>query len=155
MPVIHSTFTLDRRYPTPPTRVFRAFADPARKRRWFLESGGNQVDSHEMDFRVGGIERARFRHSGPPMESVPFSTENTFLDIQPDSRIVFASGMSMGDHRFSASLVTVEVEPADGGTRLLLTHQGAFFEGADGPEMREQGWRKLLDRLADHVSQAS
>jgi hypothetical protein len=33
------------------------------------------------------------------------------------------------------------------GTELILTHQGAFFEGADGPEMREEGWRKLLERL--------
>jgi hypothetical protein len=30
---------------------------------------------------------------------------------------------------------------------LHFTHQGAFFEGADGPEMREDG-RRSLDRLA-------
>ena len=36
---------------------------------------------------------------------------------------------------------------AEGG-EILLTHQAAFFEGADGPQIREAGWRKLLDRLA-------
>jgi hypothetical protein len=30
----------------------------------------------------------------------------------------------------------------------MCTHQGAFFEGADGPEMREHGWRTLFDKLA-------
>lgn len=153
MPVIHSTFAIDRHYPADPGRVFAAFSDPARKRRWFLEGGGNQVDLHEMDFRVGGKELARFRH-GPPVEGIPFTNDATFLDIQPDRRIVLASTMAMGDARISASLVTVELLPADAGTRLILTHQGAFFEGADGPEMREQGWRKLLDRLAGYVAQA-
>jgi uncharacterized protein YndB with AHSA1/START domain len=153
-PVVHSTFTLDRHYPSTPARVFHAFSDPARKRRWFLEGGNNVVELHELDFRVGGAERARFRH-GPPMEGVAFTSEATFLEIQPDTRIVFASTMSMSDRRFSASLVTVEIAPDAGGTRLTLTHQGAFFEGADGPEMREEGWRKLLDRLGEHAAQAA
>jgi uncharacterized protein YndB with AHSA1/START domain len=154
-PVVHSTFTLDRHYPAAPARIFRAFADPARKRRWFLEGGGNQVDLHEMDFRVGGTERACFRHQGSPVAGIPFTCENAFLDIVADHRIVFASTMAMGDARISASLVTVEIAPDAGGTRLTLTHQGAFFEGADGPEMRQEGWRKLLDRLADHAEQAA
>ena len=34
----------------------------------------------------------------------------------------------------------------------IFTHQGAFFEGADGPEMREAGWRKLLDQLATDMA---
>ena len=65
-PVVHSTFTIDRHYPAVPARVFHAFADPARKRRWFLEDGNKRVDFHEMDFRVGGVERARFRHGRLP-----------------------------------------------------------------------------------------
>ena len=32
-------------------------------------------------------------------------------------------------------------------TVLILTHQGAFFEGSDGPQMRKGGWEHLLDRL--------
>jgi hypothetical protein len=55
--------------------------------------------------------------------------------------------MSIGERRISASLGTVEFLPSGTGTDLILTHQGAFFEGADGPEMREEGWRKLLERL--------
>jgi hypothetical protein len=29
----------------------------------------------------------------------------------------------------------------------VFTHQAAFFEGADGPQMREAGWHQLLARL--------
>jgi hypothetical protein len=32
--------------------------------------------------------------------------------------------------------------------RLMYTEQGAFFDGADGPSSRKQGWNGLLERLA-------
>ena len=35
--VAHSTFVIERSYPQPPDRVFAAFAQPARKRRWYAE----------------------------------------------------------------------------------------------------------------------
>jgi uncharacterized protein YndB with AHSA1/START domain len=63
----------------------------------------------------------------------------------PERRIVFAYTVAVEEHRISASLVTVEFLGAKGGgTILIFTEQAAFFEGADGPEMREQGWRTTL-----------
>jgi uncharacterized protein YndB with AHSA1/START domain len=59
--------------------------------------------------------------------------------------------MTLGDHRISSSLVTFEFLPIATGTELRLTHQGAFYEGSDGPKMREDGWRKILDRLATEL----
>ncbi len=38
------------------------------------------------------------------------------------------------------------------GSDLVLTYQGAFYEGSDGPERREGGWRKLLERLTAELS---
>jgi len=69
------------------------------------------------------------------------------MDIVPNRRIVTASTMAVGEKCISASLVTFELLASETGTELIFTHQGAFFEGSDGPEMREAGWRKLLDRL--------
>jgi uncharacterized protein YndB with AHSA1/START domain len=59
--------------------------------------------------------------------------------------------MALGSKRISASLVTFEFLPTEKGTDLICTHQGAFFEGADGPQMREAGWRKLLEQLAKEL----
>jgi len=42
-PVIHSTFVIERTYPKPPETVFAAFADPAKKSRWFAEGGSTTV----------------------------------------------------------------------------------------------------------------
>jgi uncharacterized protein YndB with AHSA1/START domain len=39
--VTHSTFVIERSYATTPERVFAAFSDPAKKRRWFC--GGRRL----------------------------------------------------------------------------------------------------------------
>ena len=150
--VIHNTFVIERSYPKPPERVFSAFADAAKKRRWFAESKTHEVELFEMDFRVGGVERARYRFKeGTPFPGVALTNEGSYQDIVPNRRVVIASAMCLGDRRISATLVTFELLATDKGTDLILTHQGAFFEGADGPEMREAGWRSLLGHLGHEL----
>ena len=147
--VTHSTFVIERRYPVTPERVFAAFSDPDQKRRWMAAERGMAVEAYELDFRVGGWERARYRFpEGSPFPGAILTNDTTYQDIVPNRRIVIAYTMSLGDRRFSASLATFEFLPAGEGTDLIFTEQGAYFEGADGPQMREQGWRTLLDSLA-------
>ena len=151
--VIHSTFVIERNYPTTPERVFAGFSDPAKKRAWFAEGGSHDVEEFEMDFRVGGNEHARYRFkAGTPLAGAALTSDTSYQDIVPNRRVVMASTMSVGDMRISASLATIELLPAEKGTDLVLTHQGAFFEGADGPQMREEGWRKLLEQLARELT---
>jgi uncharacterized protein YndB with AHSA1/START domain len=154
--VFHHTFVIERRYAHPPARVFSAFADPAKKRRWM---GGESdathgttfvVDSHTLDFRVEGIERWRFRANGLPM-----SNDGIHLDIVPDRRIVFAYTMAAGDTRFSSSHLTIELVPDGNGTKLIFTEQGAYFDGKpESAANREQGTRGLLETLATELERS-
>jgi uncharacterized protein YndB with AHSA1/START domain len=145
--VVHATFTIERNYPKPPQPVFAAFSDPAKKRRWFAEGEEFQVDSFAMDFRVGGTERSSFRVQG-----MGCINDTVYLDIVPNRRIVLAYTMTLGGKRISSSQATFELLLAEKGTDLIFTEQGAFFEGADGPQMRQEGWTKLLESLAREVA---
>ena len=148
--VVHSTFVIERKYPTTPQRVFEAFADKAKKRRWCVEGEGFTIEEFEMDFRVGGVERSRFRfHGGPAI-----MCDAVYQDIVPDQRIVFVYTMTAGDKRLSSSLTTIELLPAEKGTDLIFTEQGAFFDGADSVEEREEGCRGLLEQLGKELQNA-
>ena len=60
--------------------------------------------------------------------------------------------MDIGGRRVSVALVTIELIPTKSGTDLICTHQGAFFEGSGGPQMREMGWRSLFEKLAKELA---
>jgi uncharacterized protein YndB with AHSA1/START domain len=160
-PVVHSTFSVERQYDASPARVFAAFANQEIKRRWFAEGEPWDVQEFTVDFRVGGRETARFRFkgipgapAGAPPAGTPMGNDTIYQDIVPDRRIVFAYTMLVGETRISASLATVEILPAGDGTRLTYTEQGAFFDGADGAKMRQEGWLTLLESLARELEKA-
>jgi uncharacterized protein YndB with AHSA1/START domain len=141
--VTHATFVIERVYDASPARVFRTFADPAAKARWFASPDDGGTPEWELDFRVGGREWNRGGPKGGPV----YSFDALYQDIVPNERIVFTYDMHLDDRRISVSLQTVELRPEGSGTRLVLTEQGAFLDGYDNAKDREHGTRELLDAL--------
>jgi uncharacterized protein YndB with AHSA1/START domain len=140
----HDTFVIVRTYDAPVATVFRAWADPRRKARWFAGAADALGDSYELDFRVGGREVNR---GGPPGGPV-YAYLSQFRDIVDDQRIVYTYEMTADDARISVSVATVEFSESGGTTQLVLTEQGVFLDGHDTAAQREEGTRSLLDALA-------
>lgn len=145
--VEHATFTIERTLSAPPARVFAAWATPEAKARWFGGPPEWTREPHELDFKVGGSERV----AGGPVEGPRHVFRATYQDIVPDRRIIYAYDLHLGGRRISVSLSTVEFHPAEGGTRLVFTEQGAYLDGYDDAGQREEGTRGLLDNLAREV----
>lgn len=149
MAVTHNTFVIERTYPKGPGKVFAAFSDPAKKAKWYASGAGSDPVAYECDFRVGGREvMTRRMKPGTPIAGAVLTWAQTFDDIVPDARIVFSQTLDRDGVRISVALVTFELFAEGTGCRLVLTHQAAFFDGADGPQMREHGWGVLLDGIA-------
>lgn len=145
---VHGSFTIERRYPATPARVFAACADPSIKRSWFAESETHDIEAYDSDFRVGGAERLTYRFGAEtPFPGAKLTNEGIYHDIVDQQRIVTSSRMALEGRPISVALETIEIAAAGKETLLTCTFQGVFFEGSDGPAMREQGWRDLLDRL--------
>ena len=142
--VTHATFVIERKLDAPRVLVFKAWADPVMKAKWFAGPDDWESGQYELDFRVGGRERT----SGGPPGGPVHSYDALYQDIVPNERIIITYDMHLDETRISVSLVTVEFKPDGKGTMLVFTEQGAYLDGFDEPDLREEGTRGLLDNLA-------
>jgi uncharacterized protein YndB with AHSA1/START domain len=149
---IHDTFVVERNYPHSTDRVFAAFAEFDRKRRWYAQ-GDHEIQIFEMDFRIGGSERLHYRfNEGHPIAGSAIANESLYQDIVRNERIVVTSKMSLNGKPISITLATFEFLPSGTGTDLVLTNQGTFVDWPDGAKMLELGWATLFDRLGKDLT---
>lgn len=144
---IHGSFTVERAYDASPARVFKAFADPVAKARWFAGPAGWQEIRREQDFRVGGQEITQGKFpDGPETGFVA-----TYHEIATNERLVYVYDMHVDGVLVSVSLATIEFVPRDGNTVLRITEQGVFFDATDGNERRREGTQYLLEQVAANL----
>lgn len=121
--------------PISPDDAFALITQPERLRRW-------QTISAQVDLRAGGD----YRWTITPAHVAA----GTFREVEPGKRVVFGWGWE-GSQELApdASTVTVTVEPAPGGSRVTLTHQGLSDEQA---AMHAAGWNHYFERLEKLVA---
>lgn len=141
--IVHATFTVERNYPAPVSRVYRAWAAPQVKVGWFA----GDPAGYELDFRPGGIERNR-----AVLDGKQITWEAVYREIVPDERIVYTGVLSEDETVATLSLTTVEFVAEGDGTRLVLVEAGAFLDGREQPAWREQGTADWLDALGRHLA---
>ena len=150
--VVHATDQVRRLFYRPAEAVFNALSDREKLRTWYDSGSSSDVVNVDIHFTVGGKKQVVYKfRSGTPMAGKTLVNEERFLYIVPNQRIVTSSIMTMDGEPFSVSLVTFEIAPSGPGSELTVTHQDAFFENSDGPEMRQAGWTGLMDWLGKIV----
>jgi uncharacterized protein YndB with AHSA1/START domain len=157
--ITHGTFTIEKRYPHPPEKVFAAFRDPVKKRRWM--GGENDPDSvarkhhgvnfeilsFEMNFKVDEFERWTFRVPGGEV----MRNDTRYHLIIPNRSIVFVYTMDTGPRRMSSSQNTIEFIQDGAGTKLIFTEQGVYFDGPEAARGREAGTIDILGKLGEEL----
>jgi uncharacterized protein YndB with AHSA1/START domain len=132
----HATVRVTRRFNASPERVFDAWLDPDKVRRW-MAPGSEEVVRVDVDPRVGGVFAFVVRRQG---EEIPHVGE--YLEVARPRRLVFTWGVP----RYSkeTTLVRIDIAPAGTGTELTLTHERV----PEGYETRtEAGWTAILAAL--------
>ena len=141
--IASGTFVIERNYPASPARVFKAWADPAIKKRWF----GDGSEPTEFDFREGGRELVQ---SGEG--SGQFIFDVRYEDIVENNRIVYTYYMTMGGKRISVSAAAIEFHEDGAGTRMVITEQGFFLDGLDNVAQRKAGTEMLVNALGAELT---
>jgi uncharacterized protein YndB with AHSA1/START domain len=146
--VVHDSFSIERTYSHAPEKVFAAWATIEAKRQWFgNEEGIEPVGEQTLDFRVGGRE-----HFTAKAEGKVFEFDATYCDIVENERLVWSYDMRMDGRRISVSLATIQLAGVPGGTKLVMTEQGAFLDGLDTNEQRREGTEQFLDNLTTFLA---
>jgi uncharacterized protein YndB with AHSA1/START domain len=144
----HSTFVIERTYPTSVEAVWHALSDNDARDQWFGGGAAFDTEQNTHDFRVGGhaVNEGQW-HGGPRSKFV-----STYTDIVDRQRMVFTYDMWIDGEHLSTSVTTIAVEPDGDATRLTYTEQGVFFDGLDAESSREEGTRGILDTLGEYLS---
>jgi len=132
------SLTIKRRLNAPPAKVFAAWTDPEKMKRWMGPQGVSPLRA-EIDPRVGGRYRLVMR--SPDGEEHDVS--GVYREVVPDRKLVFTWAWKSTPER--ESLVTVELTPDGDGTVLTLTHAQFFDEEAR--DRHNHGWNGSLEKL--------
>ena len=130
--------TLVRRLNATPAQVYAAWTRPEQIVKWWGPAGA-YMQHAVVDVRVGGTYRIGFRTAdGQENES-----SGVYREVVPDRRLVFTWTWRGTPER--TSLVTVAIEPVDGGCELTFTHAQLFDESVAA--RHRDGWTGALDKL--------
>lgn len=132
------SLTIKRRLNAPAAKVFSAWTDPEKIKRWF-GPGEIEVLSAESDPRVGG----RYRIVARSTDGEKHDVSGVFREVVANEKLVFTWAWRSTPER--ESLVTVELKRDGSGTLLTLTHEQFFDEAAR--DRHRHGWDGTLDRL--------
>ncbi|GAA2305095.1 SRPBCC family protein [Streptomyces kunmingensis] len=133
-----------------PGAVCRALLDADAVARWRVPAG-MRGRVHEFEAREGGRFRVSLTYDSPTATGKSGAHTDTyqgrFVRLVPDERVVEEFAFETDDPALRGTMtITTTLAPADGGTDVLLVHEGVpdVVSAADN----ETGTRMALENLA-------
>lgn len=121
-------------------RVFAAFIDAEQLRRWWGPAGFT-VPRLQFD----AVEGMDYWIAMQPPDGDVFHIRGSFRVVEPPRRLIFTFNYEEPDPDDQETLVTLTVESADAGTRVILD-QGPFKTAAR-LGLHRDGWTETLERF--------
>jgi uncharacterized protein YndB with AHSA1/START domain len=122
-----------RSFAAPRALVYRAYTEPKLMQRWLLGPPGWTMPVCEMDVRVGGRYRWRWRNNE---DSSEFGFSGEFREVEAGARLVhsehFDPGTTGDASMAGEALVTVTFSERDGITTVISLMKYASKEARDG-----------------------
>lgn len=140
---VKPSLTIRRRFNAPPEKVFAAWIDPEKVKRW-MGPGEVKALSVESDPRTGG--RYRWIMQAPNGEQHDVS--GVYREVIPNRKLVFTWAWKSTPER--ESLVTVDIKPDGAGSLMTLTHEQFFDEEAR--DRHNQGWEGALAKMEAYLA---
>jgi uncharacterized protein YndB with AHSA1/START domain len=131
-----SAITVKHRFAASAERVYDAWLDPEKARRFLYTTATGEIVRCDVDARVGGRYTIVDRRHGEDVLH-----EGTYLELERPRRIVFT--VRVPKYSPDEDRVTIEIKPLAQGCELTLTTQTAD-EWADDTQ---RGWAMILDVL--------
>src|SRR5215470_11169756 len=129
---------INRRFSAPPAEVFNAWLDPELARQWLFATALHPMTQVEIDAKVEGFFRLAEQRDRELMEYT-----GNYLEIVRHRRLVFT--LSMEEHWYVTTRVTVEIAAMKTGCQLSLVHDDVPSHYADYTERRWAGILYGLD----------
>jgi uncharacterized protein YndB with AHSA1/START domain len=145
-----------REFRAPRALVYRTYTEPALVKRWLLGPPGWTMPVCEMDVRVGGKYRWRWRSDGDQTE---FGFSGVFREVEPARKLVHTEKYDAGTAGFGQdggeALITVTFAEQNGITTLTTLMDYGSKEARDAAvatgmtDGMEQSYQLLDNVLAE------
>jgi uncharacterized protein YndB with AHSA1/START domain len=143
---VKPSLTLKRRFKAPPAKVFAAFTDPEKVKRWIGPGEMTGVIAETVARAGGGYRWVMQSPAGQRLE-----VGGIFREVVPNEKLVFTWAWKVEPPDTPhESLVTVLFKADGDGTLLTLIHENLFDD--DSRNGHQQGWIGAFDKLEKFVA---
>jgi uncharacterized protein YndB with AHSA1/START domain len=137
------SLTIKRRFNAPAEKVFAAWTDPQKLKRW-MGPGEIVAVVAEADPRVGGRYHIMMQRPGDEQHDV----SGIYREVVPNEKLVFTWAWKTTPER--ESLVTVTFKKDGEGTIMTFKHEQFFDEQAR--DRHQSGWSSSFEKLENYLA---